>query len=222
MELKATKRQIKGSQVKNLREEFKIPGVVYGLGNPSISLELGYNDFVKVLRSAGQNSLVDLNIDGEVKKVIIKEVQKDPVSGKVIHPSFLEVNLKVKIKAYIPVIVTGEEDCSVLKSGEGILNIIKQEIHVEALPTDLPHEFTVDVSGLENIGDEIKISQVAFDREKVSLVDDSEEDLVLNIDRPQEEEVAEETSISEEEMIANLEASKEKKPEEESSEEESK
>lgn len=221
MELKAIIRQVKGSQVKNLREDFKLPAVVYGLGNPSISLVLGYNEFIKVLRTSGLTSLIDLNIDGNNKKVMVKEVQKDPVSGKVIHVSFLEVNLKVKIKANIPVIVTGEEDCSVLKSGEGILNLIKQEIHVEALPTDLPHEFTVDVSGLENIGDEIKISQIAFDREKVSLVDDSEDDLVLNIDRPQEE-VAEETPVSEEEMIANLEASKEKKPEEETSEEESK
>jgi large subunit ribosomal protein L25 len=219
MELKATVRQIKGSQVKNLREDFKVPAVVYGLGNPSISLEIGYNEFVKVLRASGLTSLVDLNIEGNTKKVLIKELQKDPVSGKVIHVSFIELNLKVKTKAYIPVVVTGEEDCSVLKSGEGILNIIKQEIHVEALPTDLPHEFTVDVSGLENIGDEIKISQIAFDREKVALVDDSEDDLVLNIDRPQEE-VAEETAVSEEEMIANLEASKEKKPEEETSEEE--
>lgn len=221
MELKAIIRQVKGSQVKNLREDFKLPAVVYGLGNPSISLVLGYNEFIKVLRTSGLTSLIDLNIDGNNKKVMVKEVQKDPVSGKVIHVSFLEVNLKVKIKANIPVIVTGEEDCSVLKSGEGILNLIKQEIHVEALPTDLPHEFTVDVSGLENIGDEIKISQIAFDREKVSLVDDSEDDLVLNIDRPQEE-VAEEAAVSEEEMIANLEASKEKKPEEETSEEESK
>ncbi len=219
MELKATIRQIKGSQVKNLREDFKVPAVVYGLGNPSVSLEIGYNEFVKVLRASGLTSLIELNIDGNTKKVLVKEVQKNPVSGKVIHVSFIEVNLKVKIKAYIPVVVTGEEDSSVLKSGEGVLNVIKQEIHVEALPTDFPHEFTVDVSGLENIGDEIKISQIAFDREKVSLVDDSEDDLVLNIDRPQEE-VAEETTVSEEEMIANLEASKEKKEDEESSDDE--
>lgn len=221
MELNANIRQVKGSQVKNLREDFKVPAVVYGLGNPSISLEIGYNEFVKVYKAAGQTSLIDLKFDGKTKKVLVKELQKDPVSGKVIHISFLEVNLKVKIKAYIPVVITGEEESSVLKSGEGILNVIKQEIHVEALPTDLPHEFTIDVSGLENIGDEIKISQIAFDREKVSLVDDSEDDLVLNIDRPQEE-VAEEVTVSEEEMIANLEATNEKKPEEESSEDQSK
>ena len=219
MELNANLRQLTGNHAKKLRTEFLIPAVVYGLGNPSINLEVGYNEFVKLFREAGETTLITLKFDGKSKKVLVKDIQKDPVSGKIIHASFLEVNLKVKIKANIPVIVTGEEDCSVLKSGEGILNLIKQEIHVEALPTDLPHEFTVDVSGLENIGDEIKISQIAFDREKVSLVDDSEDDLVLNIDRPQEE-VTEEATVSEEEMIANLEASKEKKPEEETSEEE--
>ena len=185
----------------------------------SISLEIGYNEFVKVFRASGLTSLIDLNIAGTNKKVLIKEIQKNPVSGKVIHISFLEVNLKEKIKANIPVIVTGAEDSPILKSGQGILNFIKHEINVEALPTDLPHEFTVDVSALENIGDEIKISQLSFDRNKVELIDATEEDLILNIDRPQEETTDETASVSEEELIANLEASKEKKPEEETSEE---
>jgi len=219
MELKANIRQIKGSQVKSLRVDFIVPAVVYGLGNPSISLEIGYNEFVKVFKASGLTSLIDLNIDGTNKKVLIKEIQKNPVSGKVIHISFLEVNLKEKIKANIPVIVTGAEDSPILKSGQGILNFIKHEINVEALPTDLPHEFTVDVSALENIGDEIKISQLSFDRNKVELIDATEEDLILNIDRPQEETTDETASVSEEELIANLEASKEKKPEEETSEE---
>jgi ribosomal protein L25 (general stress protein Ctc) len=62
MELKANIRQIKGSQVKSLRVDFIVPAVVYGLGNPSISLEIGYNEFVKVFRASGLTSLIDLNI----------------------------------------------------------------------------------------------------------------------------------------------------------------
>ena len=68
MELKAIIRQIKGSQVKNLKEDFKLPAVVYGLGNPSVSLVLGYNEFIKVLKASGLTSLIDLNIDGTIKK----------------------------------------------------------------------------------------------------------------------------------------------------------
>jgi large subunit ribosomal protein L25 len=218
MELNANLRQLTGNHAKKLRSEFLIPAVVYGLGNPSINLEVGYNEFVKVFREAGENTLVNLNFDGKSKKVLVKDIQKDPVSGRVIHASFLEVNLKVKIKAMIPVVVTGDEEAPVLKSGTGILNLIKQEIEVEALPADLPHSFTVDVSSLENIGDEIKVSALNFDRSKVELVDLTEEDLILNIDAPQEE-VAEETTLTEEERIAQLEASSEK-PEEETSEEE--
>ena len=219
MELNANLRQLTGNHAKKLRSEFLIPAVVYGLGNPSINLEVGYNEFVKVFREAGENTLVNLNFDGKSKKVLVKDIQKDPVSGRVIHASFLEVNLKVKIKAMIPVVVTGDEEAPVLKSGTGILNLIKQEIEVEALPADLPHSFTVDVSSLENIGDEIKVSALNFDRSKVELVDLTEEDLILNIDAPQEE-VAEETTLTEEERIAQLEASSEKPESEESSEEE--
>jgi len=218
MELLANLRQLSGNHAKQLREKSLIPAVVYGLGNPSISLEVDYNSFVKLFKQAGETSLVDLKFDNSTKKVLIKEIQKDPVSMKVIHVSFLEVNLKVKIKASIPVSVIGEDESPVLKSGEGILNLIKHEVEVEALPADLPHEFTVDVSSLENIGDEIKVAQLQFDRNKVELVDLTEEDLILNIDRPQEE-VAEEVAISEEERIAQLEASSEK-PEEESESEE--
>ncbi len=219
MELNANLRQLTGNHAKKLRTEFLIPAVVYGLGNPSINLEVGYNEFVKVFRESGENTLVTLNFDGKSKKVLVKDIQKDPVSGKVIHASFLEVNLKVKIKAMIPVVVEGEEESPVLKSGTGILNLIKHEIEVEALPTNLPHSFVVNVSNLENIGDEIKVSALEFDRTKVELVDISEDDLILNIDAPQEE-IAEESTLTEEERIAQLEASSEKPESEESSEEE--
>jgi large subunit ribosomal protein L25 len=218
MELNANLRQLTGNHAKKLRSEFLIPAVVYGLGNPSINLEVGYNDFVKLFREAGETTLVSLKFDSKTKKVLIKDIQKDPVSGRVIHASFLEVNLKVKIKAMIPVVVEGEEESPVLKSGTGILNLIKHEIEVEALPTDLPHSFVVNVSKLENIGDEVKVSALEFDRTKVELIDLTEDDLILNIDSPQEE-VAEETTLTEEERIAQLEASSEK-PEEETSEEE--
>ncbi len=218
MKLNANLRQLTGNHAKKLRSEFIIPAVVYGLGNPSISLEVAYNDFVKVFVASGETSLVDLNFDEKTKKVLIKDIQKDPVSGRAIHISFIEVNLKQKIKASIPVIVEGAEEAPVIKSGTGILNFIKQEIEVEALPTDLPHEFHVNISNLENIGDEVKISQIEFDRSKVELVNATEEDLILNIDRPQEE-TAEEVTLTEEERIAQLEASSEK-PEETASEEE--
>ena len=218
MKLNANLRQLTGNHAKKLRSEFIIPAVVYGLGNPSISLEVAYNDFVKVFVASGETSLVDLNFDEKSKKVLIKDIQKDPVSGRAIHISFIEVNLKQKIKASIPVIVEGAEEAPVIKSGTGILNFIKQEIEVEALPTDLPHEFHVNISNLENIGDEVKISQIEFDRSKVELVNATEEDLILNIDRPQEE-TAEEVTLTEEERIAQLEASSEK-PEETASEEE--
>lgn len=218
MELNANLRQLKGNHAKKLRTEFLIPAVVYGLGNPSISLEVDYNSFVKLFKAAGETTLITLNFDGTSKKVLIKEIQKDPVSGKVIHASFLEVNLKVKIKAMIPVAVIGEEESPVLKSGAGVLNLIKHEIEVEALPTDLPHEFTVDVSKLENIGDEIKVSALEFNRNKVELIGVENDNLILNIDAPQEE-IVEETTLTEEERIAQLEASSEK-PEEEETEEE--
>ena len=212
MELNANLRTTKGSKVKNLRDQMLLPAVVYGLGNPSITLECGYNDFIKVFKESGFTSLLDLKFGDQTKKVMVKEIQKNPVSSKVSHVSFLEVNLKEKIVAQIPVEVVGEEDSPVLKSNEGVLNIILQEIEVEALPMDLPHKFEVNVSSLDKIGDEIKISDLEFDRNKVSLVNNEEDELVLNITHPAQE--APEEEVSEEEMIAKLEVTSEKKEEE--------
>jgi large subunit ribosomal protein L25 len=223
MQIRTKTRTILGSKVKAIRDESSIPCVVYGLGNPSIPLECSYIDFVKLYKQAGETTLIDLIIDeNTTKKVLVKEIQKNPVSSKVSHVSFIEVNLKVKITANIPVEVIGEEESPILKSKEGVLNLILQEIEVEALPTDLPHKFEVNVSNLLNIGDEIKISNLEFDRNKVSLVNNDEEDLILNIDHPASEEA--ETEVSEAELIANLEVTSEKKPEdgEESEEEKSK
>lgn len=221
MELKANLRQLTGNHAKKLRELNLIPAVVYGLKNPSVNLEVDYITFLKLFKSAGETTLVDLKFNNTTKKVLIKDIQKDPVSDRISHASFLEVNLKVKIKANIPVEVIGQEDSPVLKSGTGVLNLIKQEIEVEALPADLPQNFTVDVSALENIGDEIRVSALDYDRNKVTLVDTSDEDLILNIDAPKEEVVEEET-LTEEERIAQIEASSEKPEETEESEDKDK
>ncbi len=181
----------------------------------SIPLSVDYRAFVKTYLEAGETSLLDLELDdGKKMKVLIADVQHHPVSYKILHARFFKVNLKEKTEVDVPVVLTGEEDIPLVKSGEALLLTQLAEITVSALPSDLPHEFVVDVSGLSEIGDSIKISDLDYDREKVEIVGNNEEDVVVVLDYAQEEEVEAE-EVSEEDLISNVEATAEKPASEE-------
>lgn len=209
MQLVVKKRTEFGKNTKKLRREFKVPGVVYGKDFDSTSITLDLNPFVKVYNEAGETNLIDLDIDGQKEKVLIKEVQVHPVNGGVLHVNFHKVNLKEKINASIPVEITGDEDHSLIESGEALVLPLLTAIEISALPTDLPNSFTVDISGLQEVGAALTIADLVYDKDKIELVGYEDDDLIVKLDYAVTEE-AEEEELTEEEMIANLEVTGEK------------
>ena len=215
MEIAAENRTQLGKKSKKLRLDRKLPAVVFSKGVESLPLTVDYNQFVKVFDEAGETTLVDLKHSGISEKVLIKDLQLDPVTGNPIHVSFQKVNLKEKITADIPVEIVGEEKNELLKSGEGLVLQLLNEITVEALPTDLPHKFEVDVSKITEVGEGLKISDLEYDREKVELIDHEPDELVVKIDKAtMEEEVEEVAPVTEAELVAGVEATDELTPEE--------
>jgi large subunit ribosomal protein L25 len=103
MELIAQKRKEFGKKTQGLRQDRKLPAVMFGKGMESIPLTVDYINFNKVFAEAGETGLVDVTFDGTSEKVLIKDVQYDPVTSKPIHAGFHKVNLKEKIEAEIPV-----------------------------------------------------------------------------------------------------------------------
>jgi large subunit ribosomal protein L25 len=211
MELIAQKRESFGKKVEGLRNNRQLPAVMFGKGLESTPLTLDYVSFVKVYGDAGETSLVDLMIDGTRERVLVKDVQLDPITLNPIHVGFHKVNLKEKISAAIPVEVVGEEENELVKSGEALVLTLLNEITVEALPTDFPSEFTVDVSGLKEVGDGITIAQLEYDREKVEITDYDSDEIVVKLDYAQMQETEE---VTEEEALAQVEASEELSAEE--------
>ncbi len=208
MEIIAQKRQENGKKAQSLRNDRLMPAVMFGKGQDSISLTVDLNNFIKVFSIAGENTLVDIAIEGAGKeKVLIKDVQLDPITLSPIHAGFHKVNLKEKITAQIPVEIIGSETNPLVKSGDGLVLTLLDEVSVEALPSDLPSSFVVDVSGIEEIGDGITVSQLDYDRNKVEIVGHEEDEMIVKIDHAVMEEVAEE--VSEEEALAKVEASEE-------------
>ena len=170
------------------------------------------NQFMKVYNTAGETDLIDLEFSGKKEKVLIKDVQLHPVSYKPIHASFFKVNLTEKIKANIPVEVVGEENCSILKTNEGVLLVLINEIEVEALPAKLPHAFVVDVSGLTAVGQTVDVKDLNYNKKDVELVGLKPEDHVVKIDSAQMVEVEE--TVDEAAAIASVEATQELSEEE--------
>jgi large subunit ribosomal protein L25 len=216
MQIKADKREKLGKATRFIRRANLIPAVIFGKGMESIAITLGYNDFNKVYQASGETDLVDIEFGTDKYKVLIKNVQLDPVTDKISHVEFYKPDLTIKIEAQVPVEVFGEEENELIKNGTAIALQLLQEITVEALPEDLPHEFRVDVSKLSEFGQGITISELDYDKVKVSIPDIEPTEMVVRLDEVVIEEEPEE-EVSEEEAIAGVEATKEK-PEEEGEE----
>lgn len=214
MELTTQKREKTGKANKGLRNNRELPAVIFGKGMESINVSVGYNDFVKVYSEAGETELIDLKMDKDNYKVLVKDVQINPITDEYIHAGFYKPNLKEKIEVAIPLVLEGEEDNVLIKSGDAVAITLYQEITVSALPTDLPKEFIVNVAELKEIGATITAAQLQFDRNKVELVDIEDDEDIIKFDHAtlQEEDSAE---VSEEEAIASIEATEESEKDEE-------
>lgn len=210
MKLKAQKREQFGKKNKELRSDRKIPAVVFGKNMESMPIVMDLLDFIEVYKEAGETSLIDLEAGDLKGKVIVKEVQFHPVTLKPIHVGFYKVDLSQKIRANVPVEIIGEEENELVKKGEGLALTLLNEIEVEALPTDLPSNFTIDISELNEIGDGVTAAELDYDREKVELIDVVDEKLIVKMDWAEMEEIEEEEEeLTEEELIGQIEITEE-------------
>lgn len=135
-----------GVKCKVQRAERKLPGVVYGHGFDSMALLFDYENVRKAYIKAGETTIVDLDVDGKKIPVLFKDIQFHPVTDKIQHVDFYKVNLKEKITAHVPVVFVGTSIA--VKDLGGTLTHQVTEIDVKCLPTEIPHEFEVDISSL--------------------------------------------------------------------------
>lgn len=195
-----------------LRKSGFIPGVLYGKDVATTHIALNDKEFRNVLsRVAGESVLIDLNLEAEKKSashaVIIKEIQREPVTDRIQHVDFQAVRLTEKLKIKVPISTKGEAPG--VKEG-GILEHILREVEVECLPRDIPERIEVDISNL-GIGHSIHLEDLAFPPGVVPQEDKAV--TILSVVPPKAEvveEVPAEGEITEPEVIT-----KEKKEEEE-------
>ena len=159
MVLKAEKRVAAGSAAaRRLRCAGKIPGVVYGEGSNQ-ALQLDAHSFGLTIQRHGEHQVMDLELDGAAAgKVLVKEVQHDPLTGGIIHVDLVEVSMNKPIQVNLPIELVGEP--AGLKAG-GILEHILSELDVECLPGDMVETIKVDVGALQ-VGDHMTVADIAL------------------------------------------------------------
>ena len=168
-----------GNQLKSLRSEGLIPGVVYGKGIPSLLVSVSDLEFTKMFKQAGENTLISLKVDDQsVRSVIIQDVSVDPVKENLIHVDFYQVKLDQKVKTEVPISFIGESRA--VKDLGGTLIRQLQTVEIESLPTEIPHEIEVDISSLKTFDDNIKVGDIAFsDKDKVKILSKATDTIAL-------------------------------------------
>ncbi len=194
--LSATPRVLVGRKVKKLRAQGLVPATIYGKKSKSVSISVKIDDFNKIYKEAGESGLIELTLDKVIHPVLIHNLQVDPIAGNPLHVEFYQVDLKEKVHTKVPVEFTGEP--AAVANKIGVLLTITDEVEVEALPTDLPEKFILDVAALAEIDSEFRVKDLKVPS-GVTLVSDTEVTLVkigALISKEAEKQAAEEAAAA--------------------------
>lgn len=196
LNLTAQKRTVTGKKLFVLRQENKLPAVLYGHNIDNQNLTLDYNAFDKLFSQAGGSTLVDLSIDGgQPQKVLISQVQYEPTKHRFSHVDFHQVRMDEKINAKVALQFIGESRA--VKEDGGVLVHGISEVEIQCLPAKLIHEIEVDVSVLNGFDDTVKIKDLKLPT-GLEIIGHEPEDVVAMVSQPkaEEEEVKPETVAS--------------------------
>jgi large subunit ribosomal protein L25 len=193
--LTAESREVGSSRTaRRLRAEGRVPGVVYGGDGDAVPFQVDARELRNALAHGG--AVIDLQLGGDkAQPVVVKEEQRDPVSGRLLHVDFLRVRLDRVIQATTVVELDGGEEAPGVKEG-GVLEQVTREINIEALPTAIPDAVHLDVSEM-NINDTLTLAALTAP-EGVTLLDDPEETVLATLTPPrveEEPEIEEETEL---------------------------
>jgi large subunit ribosomal protein L25 len=169
--LKASQRQVIGKQVKAIRREGKLPAVIYGHYIEPISIVMDLHDTSKSLTGLAPSTLVTVDVDGTQHKALVREKQRNKITGTLLHVDFLAVSMTEKLRAQVYIEITGLAPA--IKDFSGVLVSGTDEVEVECLPKDLPERIVVDTSGLAKIGDGIYVRDLVVP-EGVKILDEPE------------------------------------------------
>lgn len=145
-----------------LRHQGLVPGVVYGHKVEPVALEVPAKDLARMMHLVGKSHLLQLKVAGERRQrpVLIKELQLNPRNSSAVHVDFFQVNLEEKLTVQVQVVLAGESPAVKFNVGE-LLHVV-HSLEVSCLPDAIPGEISVDISGLAEVDDAVRLSDIAL------------------------------------------------------------
>lgn len=166
--IKVENRSAVGSnKINKLRVKNLIPGVIYKRGEDTRHIQVDDSEFRKVYRVAGTTSVIDLELDGEVHPVIIKDLQSHPVKNQYLHIDFQELNMDEKLKVLVPINLINRDNIQLQPS---VLTQLLNEVEVECLPSDIPSTADVDVAEMDFAAPKLVEDLDIASNEKISIL----------------------------------------------------
>lgn len=170
-----------------LRRSGKLPGVVYGAHHEATPIIFAANEFGKVLAAAGEATIVSLVGLGAELPTLIHEVDLDPLTNQPRHVDFYAVTKGEKVQVHIPIVFVGESPA--VKAGANLVKVL-HEVEVESDPMNLPHDFTIDLSILAQINDQIHVRDIPLPAGVTLVTDEGEVIAIAQEVAAEREEVA--------------------------------
>ena len=198
IEVNATPRGAQGRGAsRRLRRADRVPGILYGAGQPAQSIELNHKDLALQLKQeAFHASILTLNMDGTKQQVLLRDYQMHPWRAEVMHIDFQRVAKDRKIHTAIPLHFVNAEVAPGVKVGGGTVNHVMTELEISCLPDDLPEYIEVDLSELQ-IGHSVHISELKLPKGVDSVqLRGGDDAVVATIPVPRAEAAAEETAAA--------------------------
>ncbi len=187
MVISAEKRSTIGKKVGVLRREGKLPGVIYGHKFEPTAIIMDLKEATRVLNQATSSSIVTVSLEGKEIASLVRERQRDYLRNRFIHIDFQAVSLTEKIRTAVNIEFTGIAPA--VKDFNGVVVDGLNSVEVEALPTDLPERFILDISVLKEIGDSILVKDLVVPANVEVLTPEDEMLILITSPAGEEEEV---------------------------------
>jgi len=171
------------------REDSMVPAIIYGNEEESKNIKLKLNELTK----ASENELfytqiLKILLEGNEEKVVLKELQREPVKGKFLHADFQRVSRKTKLKVVVPFRFNGEEECQGVKTDGGVIAKAISEIEIACLAGDIPEAIEVDITNLM-LNEAIRLSDITLpEGAEIPGFDEENDQMIVSVNPPRAEE----------------------------------
>lgn len=153
-----------------VRDHGHVPGVVYGQNTNSRSVEVDKKVIDTILRNYGTSAFLDLDMNGDTTTVLIKEIQRHPVTNEIIHVDFQHIAYDKPIHTTIPIVLRGKEQ---VESKNSVVQQQLRELHISCLPQHMPENIELNISVLRP-NQPLRVADVEFGTE-LTILNDPEE-----------------------------------------------